>query len=411
MSCFYIDKDCLNKVLCMNISNNYMQYRSYSAQPKKQNVKFGAWSPKGTEHLKKIEELKNLILNRDTQRIAVSGHVGPDGDCISSGFAMANIINKLTNKKVDFFVFGKIPERFNFLDTNKKINVISVDSPRFVDAEQLKQQHGKYDLAIAVDTASETMFSENYYNGIFRNARATAKIDHHPVKETINPKTNKPVNCNYADINIVDDSCNSATQLVMQLVEPFGLRPEQLSQTTNESLYTGLLTDTKNFAFAKNPQAFEDAYLLVKNGVNNVDMQHRIFGNVAPEAHKVHSHIDKLLQFTPDGKIAYFIEDDALWEMKKRASKEGYRDDLQAQMSTALHNITKLKGVEIVVHVNGSKFNIRSNNADISKLAVKYGGGGHKNAAGFQIEADPEDMPKIVKRIVNEYSTLLKEEG
>ena len=388
----------------MNISQNYSYFNNTQPQNKRNNINFKGWKPDNLINSKQIEQLKDLITDKDTQKIAISGHFGPDGDCISSGFALSNIIHKLTGKPVDFFLFGKLTDRFAFLNTNKNVKVIDFEKPSAIDADELIKNHGKYDLAISVDTASNSLFAKGYYDGIFKNAKNTAKIDHHPVKDTIDTKTNKPIIGNFADVNIVDDSCNSATQVIMQLVEPFGLKPSELNQTTNESLYTGILTDTRNFIYAKNFKAFEDASLLIKNGVDNEKMQHKVFGNVPFEAFNVRQHLDKLIQRTPDGKIVYFIEDEGLSAIKKHAWQNGYKDDLQAEIFGTIQKLLKVKDVEALVYVSGPRFNLRSNNIDISQLATKHGGGGHQKAAGFHVADENVDKNQLLQEVIAELS-------
>lgn len=391
----------------MNISQNYSLFNNIQQKNNQKNTNFKGWKPDNLTNLKQINQLKKLLTDTSNQRIAVSGHFGPDGDCISSGFALSNMINKLTGKPVDFFIFGKLTNRFAFLNTNKNVKVIDFERPSAINAEELIKNHGKYDLAISVDTASSSLFAEGYYNGIFKNATNTAKIDHHPVRNSIDAKTNKEIVGNFADVNIVDDSCNSATQVIMQLVEPLGLKPSELNQTTNESLYTGILTDTRNFIYAKNHKAFEDASLLIKNGVDNEKMQHKIFGDIPFEAYNVRQQIDKLTQRTPDGKIVFFVEDEALSAIKKQAWQNGYKDDMQAEIFGTIQKLLKVKDVEAVVYVSGPRFNLRSNNIDIGKLATKYGGGGHTKASGFHVSDESVDKNKLLQDVIADISELI----
>ena len=69
----------------MNISQNYALFNNIQQKNNQKNTNFKGWKPDNLTNLKQINQLKKLITDTSNQRIAVSGHFGPDGDCISSG--------------------------------------------------------------------------------------------------------------------------------------------------------------------------------------------------------------------------------------------------------------------------------------------------------------------------------------
>ena len=67
----------------------------------------------------------------------------------------------------------------------------------------------------------------------------------------------------------------------------------------------------------------------------------------------------------------------------------------------------KLEGVEVCIKNSGTNFSIRSKNVDVSLIANKYGGGGHRNAAAFCVKKNTgQSNSDIFNQIISEYQNL-----
>ena len=118
------------------------------------------------------------------------------------------------------------------------------------------------------------------------------------------------------------------------------------------------------------------------------------------------------IKFTPDGKIAYFIENDELAELKAEAKNQGYKDEAQNEIANIIESLIKIQGVEIAMKILGTNFSVRSKEADISQLAMKYGGGGHKNASAFCVKkAKSTPAEEVIEKIIQEYQEELKSQN
>ena len=196
------------------------------------SISFKGWAPETKEAKSSIEEMVDIIKDPKNQRIALSGHVSPDGDCVGAGFALANIIQQTTGKKVDLFVFGDLSKKYDFLNQNDDVNVINIYGNKEFKPEKLKEKFGHYDVAIAVDVALKRLLPDNYWDGIFSQAKTTMRIDHHPFMKTMDKDLGYEVDNNFADYNYSDTDCNSAAQVIMQFTEAFGINPKELTQAT-----------------------------------------------------------------------------------------------------------------------------------------------------------------------------------
>ena len=378
-------------------------------------VSFGGWKPESKENAEVIKKMVDVIKSPDINKIAVSGHQSPDGDSIGSCFACASMLHQATGKDVDCFIFGPLPKRYEYLKEGLEgVNIIETrpnGDAKFAD--KMADRHGKYDLAVSVDTSVTRMMSQDYYEGIFKRAEHTLKIDHHPyVQEQVNGKT---VDNKYADLNLIDTNCGAATQLMMQFAEPLGFNPKELSKTFNNAVYTGLLTDTGGLKFSQNVLPFTDAALLIENGVNNREMQNNALGNTPQCVRNITNLANEKVQFSKDGKIAFMIEDKEIANAKKIAKGEGYFQEAKDAIKAVAGGMPEIQGVEVGFKVSPWKdqasFSVRSLHADVSEIARKYGGGGHKNASAFSVKLEGRTLEEAVQDIVKEYGEAIKEQG
>lgn len=388
-----------------NTNNTYM-YQTNSRSVS--NPVFKGWKPDSVVKRRQLQEIVDVITDPKSQRIAISGHNCPDGDCIGACFALSDMIQQSTNKKVDLFIFGDIPHKYKFLN-NGNVNLINIYGGKEYKADKLTEKHGKYDVAISLDTALERLIPDSYYEGIFSKADKTIKIDHHPYTRAYDKESGIFSDNNFADYNYIDEKSDSASQIVMQLVELFKLKPQKLPKRTSEAIYTGLLTDTNCFRYTRSDKTFTDASLLLRNGVNNIDIQSRIVGNISPSVHRIRQYLYNNVEYSPSGEIAYFKETDELLKLKSIAGKEGAKEEAQEEVGKFLDYLLNLKNIEMCIKMSGTTFSVRSKNIDVSTVANKYGGGGHKNAAAFCIKKDSGlTSDEILQKVLTEYEEQLK---
>ena len=357
-------------------------------------VSFTGWAPEA-HNKETIEKMASIIKNPKVQKIAVSGHTSPDGDSFGTTFAMANLINQATGKKVDVFVFGdRFPKHYDYLNTNPDVNVIVHKPGKPEQATEAANKYGKYDLAISCDCSETKLMAPDYRKGVFNKANYNFKIDHHPYKEEFNEKYGKVFNNKFArTANLIDDSLPAAAEIAMQFVEPLGLKPENLRKEAKDAI------------------TFEDAALLMKAGVQNREVNLNALGNtpkVVLAAEKL--ALDKI-QYSDSGKVAYFIEDADIKAAKKACKAEGYAQEGKDAVKNVCGRLPELEGVEVGFKVaefgGAAAISIRSRSHDVSEIAKKYNGGGHKNAAAFQIPKNGRTTEEVVKELVKELDAEL----
>lgn len=404
------------KVDVMSYLNNIGQQAIVKPNLNKStHVTFTGWSPEA-HNKETIDKMVQIIKDPKVNKIAISGHTSPDGDSFGTTFAMANLINQATGKKVDLFVFGdRLPEKYDYLNTNPDINVIPHKPGKKDAVEKTAAKYGKYDLAIACDCAETKLMAEDYRKGVFGKATYNMKIDHHPYKEEYNAKFDKTFNNKYAKINLIDNTLPAAAEIAMQFVEPLGLKPEELRKEAKDAMFTGMLTDTGCFKYAGTPMTFEDAALLMKAGVNNREVNLNAMGNTPKVVMAAERAAEDKIQYSNDGRIAYFIEDAEIAAAKKACRDAGYGQEGKDAVKDVCGKLPEIKGVEVGFKVaefgESAAFSIRSRKVDVSEIARKYQGGGHKNAAAFNVPKNGKSTEEVVQAIIKELNETVLKEG
>lgn len=331
------------------------------------NIAFQGYgpSPKNRYYINKIV---NLVKDDDNQRIAIFPHKSPDGDAIGSALGLAHIIQQATGKVADIFVCHPLDGNLKIIDAKSEIKVISDMLGPKATTEEIANTFGKYDIAIGVDNPDIDVFEDGFYESLFNTATHTIKIDHHPAG-----KGNK--NRNYAQINLIDLTKESAAQLVMEFVKPFGLNPKKISSVISDPITMGLLSDSQQFKYPRNPGIFKDAAELSKT--SNFEKIIKSFEKIEKEDLQGCIKILNTVQLANDGKIAYCIVD-----LDKDEISGGH------SIGKALTEISKIKGVNYYFIMkkksNEIKVSVRSSGEKIRAKMLELGGDGHDYACGLK---------------------------
>jgi len=304
-----------------------------------------------TQILNKIKEVNNIL---------ITTHENPDGDAIGSVCAIAELVGVL-GKNFHIFCNDQPEKAFLFLPHTGKINT-----------DRKKIPLAKIDLVITVDCgkfARTRIAEEIKQHNIF-----TINIDHHISND------------NFGDINVVDDGAVSTTQIIYEFLKHNKI---EINRKMANCILTGIVTDSGNFAYAAtNSQTFSVASEMLIEGANVRSILNYTAKNKNLTTLKAWGFALSHLQHHKEYDIVYTIltQDD----LKKL---EVNKQDLEGLASFL--NVLKDAKVIMVLYelgdgrVKGS-FRTNKEDIDVSKLAQILGGGGHKKAAGFEIEGKLE---------------------
>ncbi|MBQ8682012.1 MAG: bifunctional oligoribonuclease/PAP phosphatase NrnA [Bacilli bacterium] len=297
--------------------------------------------------------------------IVIARHIGADPDALGSEFALKELIlNKFPNK--DVYAIGNPSNRFKFMG--------ALDKPENIDYTNA--------LLIVLDTPDIKRIDgakiSDYKNII--------KIDHHPVVDS------------YANIELVDDTASSTSQLILEFIFKNRLK---LTSSIAKNLYTGIVSDTGRFMHSyTSHRTFElVTKMLKKTNLDFTNIYEPLYMRPLPEF-RFQGYIYENMEVTPSGLAYIKISEDLLKEYGVDSASSG-------------NIISELKCIdEIIVWIfltedkksNLIRANIRSRGPIINEVAAIYGGGGHKFASGARLtswsQADNliEDLEKITEQ-------------
>ena len=289
--------------------------------------------------LKKIKEYDEIVIAR---------HVGPDPDAIASEIALRDIIKlNFPNKKV--YAVGNEVSRFRYFGNLDKISsselsnetlMIIVDVPRFDRVDYMKKEGFAY----------------------------TIKIDHHPCDEQV------------CDLELVDESAASATQLITEFVYENKLK---LNKNIAETLFAGIVSDSDRFLLSyTTPKTLRlVSQLLEDYKFELMPVYNNLYERPLDER-KFESYIINNLEITENG-FGSIVLDNKIFKLFNVDS---------ATASNMVNDFNFIKELKVWAFAswdernNIFKINIRSRGTCINEVAEKFNGGGHKFASGARLE-------------------------
>ncbi|MFA6662365.1 MAG: bifunctional oligoribonuclease/PAP phosphatase NrnA [Bacilli bacterium] len=306
------------------------------------------------EILKNIKKYETIIIHR---------HYRPDGDAIGSQLGLKDsLVQSFPDKEI--YAVGDESDRFKFLG-----HMDTIDDQKYEEA-----------LVIILDSGTTNMISDmRYKTGAF-----LIKIDHHISDE------------NYGDINCVDTAEISCASLVFRLIDNAKL---ELSVEGAKALFTGMVTDSGRFRYdGVNESTFLIASKLTSYGFDSEDIYSNLY---VDELAKVRLRAKLALKFkTTPHKVAYL--------KNTKEDVKSYNSDVFSISRGMIGVMSGIKGIDIWANftedTDGVIAEIRSSKYDINKVAVKYGGGGHKKASGATLKDfnEADEMLKDLDKILEE---------
>ncbi|MCK4650557.1 bifunctional oligoribonuclease/PAP phosphatase NrnA [Candidatus Babeliales bacterium] len=323
-------------------------------QNSKNNIIKNGFSKKNIFHaLKKIQKSKT---------ITILTHLNPDGDAISSCTAMSHILEK-KGKKVEV-IYPSNPE-FKLKRTSKNI---------------LINKHKQIpELLIILDTATH---ERCYFIDDFKNI-PIINIDHH-ISNTIN-----------GTYNFVDKKTSSTCEIIFILLQNWN--KNLIDKYTAECLLCGILYDSQIFhTQSTTSKTLAISAKLMSLGANLYKLKNEIISHKNPQFVKLWGKILSNIKITKKGNAAWtsITQQDLKKHNLKPTSLIGFNNFL-----------SQIMGIDITIlfyetENEKTKVSFRSKKTNVDKLASKFGGGGHKNAAGILSK-------KPIKTLIKEIIKLL----
>lgn len=314
------------------------------------------------------QEFSNIV--KSSKNILIISHVNPDGDTLGTMCALYSAIFKQYKKKAEMLILSKLPKIYEFLpNINKSKTLDMLDKSR------------EYDIVITVDVASLDRLIDAQI--LFEKAKFTINIDHH--------RTNN----NYGDLAFVEPKASSSGEVLYNIFKKIDWKIDLEIAT---SLYVAILTDTGGFRFENtSADVFKAAAELTEIGISPRCLYKKCYESKSKAIVLFQNHCVSNTVFLNNDKIAYAII------YKKDMEKFGVGDDSTDGIAETLRAISSTE-VSFVVKETDSKvckISMRSKTIDIAVICSKFGGGGHKFAAGCTIKSSCDEAIKKLLAEIN----------
>lgn len=307
-------------------------------------------------------------LIRSRQTFLLMTHVRPDADGLGSQLALADALRAL-GKTPRVVIASRLPPRYAFLN-----------SPAGVIEEFRLPGDGfrEVDAVIVMDTGTWNQLGDF---GPFLRTLAVPKavVDHHRTQDDLGAE------------RFVDTTAEATGRLSYEIIRALGA---PISPTAANHLFMAVALDTGWFRHPNTTaETFRLAEELVRLGANPPPLYEQLFENAPlPRVKLVGRALDRL-EVRAGGRVAFtevYLSDYAAC-----GAVPGDTEDL-------INYARSIEGVEVAAIFieqpdGGTKVSFRSRRADVSKLAERFGGGGHKLAAGARVDGA---LPAVRERVL-----------
>ena len=299
----------------------------------------------------------NKILEGRT-RVAISGHVRPDGDCIGACMGLYLYLREQFPQIHADVYLEDVPEQFRIIEGTDAVKT------------QIAAGDG-YDLFICLDCGDTKRLG--FSAPLFEAAAETLCIDHHISNDA------------FADSNLIRPDASSTCEVVYTLLER-----EKITKPVAEALYMGIAHDTGVFQYScTSPETMEIAADLMRRGIDSS----RIIDVTYYEKTYIQNQIlgRALLE-------SMLIMDKRCIVSEIRRKSMDFFQAKPSDLEGIVSQLRQTKGVEVAIFLHETepqtfKVSMRSKGlVDVSVIAKHFGGGGHVRAAGVTMKGSSYDV-------------------
>ena len=287
---------------------------------------------------------------RTTDNFLVLSHVSPDGDALGSMLAMGELLRAL-GKTVRLFNESGLPERFQWLNPRGEIlRELPAEEPATIFVLDCGSPE-RVGTLVAPWLAVKTVVN----------------MDHH---------LGNPL---FGTLNWVELRASSVGEMVGMLARELGV---PLAGLLGEYVYLALISDTGDFCFNNTrPETLEMAAEILRQGLLPGPFHEQKQSTGTLSQLQMRATVLQQANLYADGKISLIAFTRELFDQTGTGP-----EDTEGLVNTVLY----LRGVHVAISLREEadriKFSLRSKGSvNVQAVAVTFGGGGHRNAAGGHV--------------------------
>lgn len=303
-----------------------------------------------------FREARDAVLG--AKRIAILTHLRADGDAIGSIVALQNIL-RLEGRRATAMLFEPPSHRYAFL--------AQAEPPALFDDAAAQAALADADLWIVADTAARLQVLP-FVARLDRRATRLLVIDHHRTRDIV------------GDVEVIDESASATALIVAEWCAANGW---PLSRPAADALFVGLATDTGWFRHAgADARTYRAAAELIARGARPDELYGRLYLSEPLQRFRLFAAVAGRMELECAGRLA--VQQVTPGLMNECGASAGMTEDLvneplRIETIRASILLTETDGGEIRASLRGKE------GVDVGRIAERYGGGGHRLAAGCKL--------------------------
>ena len=294
------------------------------------------------------------------RRFAITSHIRPDGDSLGSSLGLYWLLRAL-DKDVEVIMRDPVPQAYRQLPGAETVRVTpAVDLP----------YHAVFVIECSDITRPGLIDLEKQF---------VINIDHHSTTAL------------FGKINWIDSTASAVGEMIYNLCKATGVR---VTKEIAECVYTALITDTGSFHYSNTTErTFKVASELVRTGVRPAKTAEAVFASYPWSRIQLLGQVLTTAQRDLTGRVACMRL--TLEMQKNAAAPEEVTDGFVNYPLTVgeVEATALLKESEPGVY----RTSLRSKgDVNVARVAEKFGGGGHRNAAGCTLKGDWDEVEREI---------------
>ena len=312
---------------------------------------------------------------RAASKLIVVSHENPDGDALGSLIATQEILVALGKDSLMFIDASEfpLPYEYRFLALNGLVS----EPPADLDERTI----------LFLDCGN---IERNPAEAFKQPGAHIVNIDHHHD------------NTRFGTINHVVPEASCTAEIVWELMHGLHVEP---TTTIAEALYVGLITDTGRFMYENTgARAHEMAAELIDAGVDVHEIYRRVYEEIPYGKLALLARGLANVERYDDGRLTVtaLSAHDFSEAGAEESYSEGVIDHLRALQGTAVAALVRdrISGCD---GARQRKVSLRASDdrVDVSRIARAQGGGGHRQAAGFETAMSDEELVRFLREQVS----------
>jgi phosphoesterase RecJ-like protein len=311
-----------------------------------------------------LSQVVELIESKN--HFAITSHIRPDGDGLGSSLSLYWLLRAL-GKEPEVIMRDPVPHAYRSLPGANSIRVTSaIDRP--------------YDAVFVIEC------SDIDRPGLKDlEKQVVVNIDHHSTSAL------------FGTINWIDATASAVGEMIYNLCKAMGVR---VTREIAECVYTALITDTGSFHYSNTTErTFKVASELIRAGVKPAKLAQAVFSSYPWSKIQLMAEVMASVRRDPSGKVAWMRQSLEMQEKAEASEEDGEGFVNYPLTCSEVEAVAMLKETSPGVY----RTSLRSKgDINVARIAEKFGGGGHKNAAGCTLRGDWDDAERTIVAMLRE---------